>query len=125
MLSKDYLMLRSARRVRLEARTALLQRSFRRVDQLPDSLLRRDDDHAMRARDLITLAKAEVQGCRCDLSALDCRFPRLSGNCLSAGSALCVPCSRRGRLFEAPLCPEEPPQAASPTGEAPQDEDSF
>jgi hypothetical protein len=42
MPSKDYLMLRSARRAHLEARTALMQRSFPGVDQLPDSFLRRD-----------------------------------------------------------------------------------
>jgi hypothetical protein len=38
MPSKDHLMLRSARRARLEARTALLQCSSCRVDQFPDSL---------------------------------------------------------------------------------------
>ena len=37
------LMLRSARRARLEARTASLQRSFGRTGQSPDSLLRRCD----------------------------------------------------------------------------------
>jgi len=45
MPSKDYLMLRSAQRARLEARTASLQLSFWCVNQFPDSLLRRDDVH--------------------------------------------------------------------------------
>ena len=38
MPSYDYLMLRSARRARLEARTALLQRSFRRASEVPSEL---------------------------------------------------------------------------------------
>jgi hypothetical protein len=37
MPSKDYLMLRSARRARLEARTAILQLFFRGVEQFPDT----------------------------------------------------------------------------------------
>src|ERR1700730_14555333 len=44
MLSKDYLMLRSAQTARLEARTASLQLIFRCVNQFPDSLFRRDDE---------------------------------------------------------------------------------
>jgi hypothetical protein len=43
MPSKDYLMLRSAQRARLEARTASLQLIFWCVKQFPDSLLRRED----------------------------------------------------------------------------------
>src|ERR1700680_4908221 len=43
MPSKDYLMLRSAQRARLEARTASLQLIFWCVNQFPDSLLRRCD----------------------------------------------------------------------------------
>jgi hypothetical protein len=43
MASKDYLMLRSAQRARLEARTASLQLIFWCVNQFPDSLLRRCD----------------------------------------------------------------------------------
>jgi hypothetical protein len=42
MLSKNYLMLRSARRARLEARTVLLQRFFGRSGQFPDSLFLRE-----------------------------------------------------------------------------------
>jgi hypothetical protein len=38
MPSTDYRMLRSARRAHLEARTALLQRSFCRVGKFADSL---------------------------------------------------------------------------------------
>jgi hypothetical protein len=38
MPSNDYLMVRSAQRARLEARTASLQFFFRCVNQLPDSL---------------------------------------------------------------------------------------
>jgi predicted component of type VI protein secretion system len=44
MPSKDYLMLRSAQRARLEARTASLQLIFWCVSQFPDSLLRREDE---------------------------------------------------------------------------------
>jgi hypothetical protein len=43
-------MLRSARRARLEARTALMQLIFLRVDEFPDSLLRgmtRNADHLL------------------------------------------------------------------------------
>ncbi len=43
MPSNDYLMLRSAQKARLEARTASLQLVFRFVGQFPDSLFRRDD----------------------------------------------------------------------------------
>jgi hypothetical protein len=49
MPSKDYLMLRSAQRARLEARTASLQLIFWCVNQFPDSLHhRREDENGMR-----------------------------------------------------------------------------
>ena len=44
MLSKTHLMLRSARRARLEARTALLQLSLRRFGRFPDSLFSGGDE---------------------------------------------------------------------------------
>ena len=52
MPSKDYLMLRSAQRARLEARTASPQFFFRRLGQFPDSLLRREDKGAAILRQL-------------------------------------------------------------------------
>jgi hypothetical protein len=50
MPSKDYLMLRSAQRARLEARTASLQLIFWCVDQFPDSLLRGGDGKVPESR---------------------------------------------------------------------------
>jgi hypothetical protein len=44
MLSNNYLMLRSARGARLEARTALLQLSLRRFGRFPDSRFRGNDE---------------------------------------------------------------------------------
>ena len=50
MPSKYYLMLRSARRARLEACTALLQCVFDRSGQFPDSLAGRDPLHPQHSR---------------------------------------------------------------------------
>jgi hypothetical protein len=45
MSSRIYLMLRSARRAHLEARTAALQRSFGRTSQFPDNHFRGGDGY--------------------------------------------------------------------------------
>jgi hypothetical protein len=60
MPSKDYLMLRSAQRARLEARTASLQLIFWCVNQFPDSLLRRCDDPARRSKNGIPSQAASI-----------------------------------------------------------------
>jgi hypothetical protein len=44
---------------------------------------------------------------------------------LAAGIGVVRPPPSRGRLFEASPCPEEPPQAASRRGAAPQDQEFF